>query len=86
MINLKQEFERKGYCITCNNDIASWAFSAAVITKEIDIGIDTKPEYKQQGFGMIVANKMIQYTIEQAKLLCGHVIIKMLRLKKWQKN
>lgn len=57
----------KGYCITCNNDIASWAFSAAVSTKEIDIGIETKPKYKQQGLGMIVANKMIQYTIEQAK-------------------
>ncbi|MBD5501450.1 MAG: GNAT family N-acetyltransferase [Lachnospiraceae bacterium] len=57
----------KGYCITCNNDIASWAFSAAVSTKEIDIGIETNPKYKQQGLGMIVANKMIQYTIEQAK-------------------
>ena len=57
----------KGYCITCNNDISSWAFSAAVSTKEIDIGIETKPEYKQQGLGMIVANKMIQYAIEQAK-------------------
>lgn len=57
----------KGYCITCNNDIASWAFSAAVSTREIDIGIETKPKYKQQGLGMIVANKMIQYTIEQAK-------------------
>lgn len=57
----------KGYCITCNNDIASWAFSAAVSTKEIDIGIETKPKYKQQGLGMIVANRMIQYTIEQAK-------------------
>lgn len=57
----------KGYCITCNNDIASWAFSAAVSTKEIDIGIETKPKYKQHGLGMIVANKMIQYTIDQAK-------------------
>ncbi|MBD5503702.1 MAG: GNAT family N-acetyltransferase [Lachnospiraceae bacterium] len=57
----------KGYCITCNNDMASWAFSAAVSTKEIDIGIETKPEYKQQGLGMIVANKMIQYTTGQAK-------------------
>lgn len=57
----------KGYCITCDNDIASWAFSAAVSTKEIDIGIETKPKYKQQGLGMIVANKMIQYIIEQAK-------------------
>ena len=57
----------KGYCITCNNDVASWAFSAAVSTKEIDIGIETKSEYKQQGLGMIVANKMIQYTTQQAK-------------------
>lgn len=57
----------KGYCITCNADIASWAFSAAVSTKEIDIGIETKPEYKQQGLGMIVVNKMIQYTLEQGK-------------------
>ncbi len=48
-------------------DIASWAFSAAVSTKEIDIGIETKPEYKQQGLGMIVANKMIQYATRQAK-------------------
>lgn len=57
----------KGYCITHNNDIVSWAFSAAVSTKEMDIGIETKLEYKQQGLGMIVANKMIQYTLEQAK-------------------
>lgn len=57
----------RGYCIICNNDIVSWAFSAAVSTKEIDIGIETKPEYKQQGLGMIVANKMIEYTLEQAK-------------------
>lgn len=57
----------KGYCITYNNDIASWAFSAAVSTKEIDIGIETNSKYKQQGLGIIVANKMIQYIIEQAK-------------------
>ena len=29
--------------------------------------IETKSEYKQQGLGMIVANKMIQYTLEQGK-------------------
>lgn len=57
----------KGYCITCNHEIASWAFSAAVSTKEIDIGIETNPEYKRQGLGMIVANKIVQYTIEQVK-------------------
>lgn len=57
----------KGYCISCGKDIATWAFSAAVSTKEIDIGIETNLKYKQQGLGMIVAKKMIQYTIDQAK-------------------
>ena len=57
----------KGYCITCENDIASWAFSAAVSTKEIDIGIETDAKYKQQGLGIIVAKKMMQYIFKQAK-------------------
>ena len=35
--------------------------------KEIDIGIETNPKYQQQGFGLIVAQKMIHYTIEQNK-------------------
>lgn len=57
----------KGYCIICGNDIASWAFSAAISSEEIDIGIETNPKYRQQGLGMLVAKKMIQYTIEQGK-------------------
>lgn len=57
----------KGYCITCDNDIASWAFSAAVSTKEIDIGIETNSQYQQRGLGFIVARKMIQYVISQGK-------------------
>lgn len=57
----------KGYCITYDHDVASWAFSAAVSTGEIDIGIETKSEYKQQGLGLAAANRMIQYALEQAK-------------------
>lgn len=57
----------KGYCVICDNDITSWAFSAAISSKEIDIGIETNPKYRQQGLGLIVARKMIQYTIEQKK-------------------
>lgn len=57
----------RGYCISCGDDVATWAFSAAVSTKEIDIGIETNPKYKQQGLGMIVAKKMIQYTLDQSK-------------------
>lgn len=57
----------KGYCITCENDIASWAFSAAISSKEIDIGIETSSKYKHQGLGLLVAKKMIQYTMQQEK-------------------
>lgn len=57
----------KGFYITCGNDIASWAFAAAVSSKEIDIGIETNPIYRQQGLGMYVAKKMIQYIIGQRK-------------------
>lgn len=57
----------KGYCISRGDDIVSWVFSAAVSTKEIDIGIETNPNYKKKGLGMIVASKVIQYTLEQGK-------------------
>ncbi len=57
----------KGYCISCGDDIATWAFSAAVSSKEIDIGVETNPKYQRQGLGKIVAKKMVQYTIEQSK-------------------
>jgi len=57
----------KGYCITCGEDIVSWAFSSAVSTDEIDIGIETNPDHKKKGLGIIVANEMIQYTLQQGK-------------------
>lgn len=67
-INIKDFLAKgKGYCISCGDDIATWAFSAAVSSKEIDIGVETNPKYQQQGLGKIVAKKMIQYTIEQSK-------------------
>lgn len=57
----------KGYCICYGDDVSTWAFSAAVSTKEIDIGIETNPKYKQQGLGMMVAKKMVQYVLAQSK-------------------
>lgn len=57
----------KGYCITFGDEIVSWAFSSAVSSKEIDIGIETAPQYKQRGFGTIIAAKMVQYAKEQSK-------------------
>lgn len=57
----------KGYCITYRDEVVSWAFSAAVSSREIDIGIETKEEHKQKGLGLIVANKMIRYSMNQNK-------------------
>lgn len=57
----------KGYCITYDNEIASWAFSAAVSSKEIDIGIETNPKYQGCGLGRAAAEQMIQYTLGQEK-------------------
>lgn len=57
----------KGYCIVEGDDIAAWAFTAAVSEEEIDIGIETDIKYRSLGLGTIVAEKMIQYSFRQHK-------------------
>lgn len=52
----------KGYCIVRGDDIASWAFSAAIGAGRIDIGIETNKKYRGIGLGKVVASKMIDYT------------------------
>ncbi len=56
-----------GYCITDGETAAAWAFTAAVSSEEIDIGIETRAEYRHSGFGAIVAEKMIQYCLSRHK-------------------
>ncbi|MBQ6868393.1 MAG: GNAT family N-acetyltransferase, partial [Clostridia bacterium] len=58
----------RGYCVIHRENIASWAFSAAVTSEEIDIGVETAEGYKNKGLGKTVANQMIKYTLEQNKL------------------
>lgn len=57
----------KGYCIVDGNNAAAWAFTAAVSSKEIDIGIETDSEYRRLGLAEIAAKKMINYCFEQRK-------------------
>lgn len=57
----------KGYCVFYDGTPASWAFSAAVSSEEIDIGIETAEMFRQRGIGMIAAERMIQYCFEQHK-------------------
>ncbi len=57
----------KGYCITDGDIPAAWAFSAAVSSDEVDIGIETSSNYRHRGFAYIVAQMMIRYCFEQHK-------------------
>lgn len=57
----------KGYCIVKGDIVAAWAFSAAVSSTEIDIGIETNSEYRRLGLAEIAAKKMIGYCFEQNK-------------------
>ena len=57
----------KGYCIADGKRAVAWAFSAAVSADEIDIGIETRAEYRHLGLGAIVAEQMIKYCFEQHK-------------------
>ena len=57
----------KGYCVLFNGTPASWAFSAAASSDEIDIGIETSETFRHKGLGMIAVKRMIQYCFEQHK-------------------
>lgn len=58
----------KGYCITNGSHVAAWAFSAAVSSEEIDIGVETDSRYRNLGFAYIVAQRMIQFCLKQHKM------------------
>lgn len=57
----------KGYCVVKGGTVAAWAFSAAVSSTEIDIGIETDSEYRRLGLAEIAAKKMLNYCFEQNK-------------------
>ena len=51
----------KGYCLLKGGEVASVAFSAAVSSKQVDIGIETKECYRKKGLAAVVAGQMICY-------------------------
>ncbi|MBQ9610133.1 MAG: GNAT family N-acetyltransferase [Lachnospiraceae bacterium] len=56
-----------GYCVLYNERAVSWAFSAAVSSDEIDIGIETVSDFRHMGLGLAVAEKMIKFCFEHHK-------------------
>ena len=65
----KEEFAKSGagFCIMCNGIPASWAFSAAVSPDEVDIGVETSPQFRHRGLASLAAEQMIEYTLAQGK-------------------
>nr|MBQ8252830.1 GNAT family N-acetyltransferase [Lachnospiraceae bacterium] len=51
----------KGYCLMCGDEVAAVAFSAAVSSEQVDIGIETKESYRRKGLATIVAGEMVSY-------------------------
>ncbi|MBR4510985.1 MAG: GNAT family N-acetyltransferase [Ruminococcus sp.] len=56
-----------GFCVLHNGIPASWAFSAAVSDDEVDIGVETAPDYRHMGLASIAANQMIRCCFEEHK-------------------
>lgn len=57
----------KGYFILVGKNVAAWAFSAAVSSSEIDIGVETAENYRGQGLAASVAKMMIKYAFDMGK-------------------
>ena len=51
----------KGYCIMYGKEVVSVAFSAAVSSEQVDIGIETAEAHRRKGLAAIVARKMVAY-------------------------
>lgn len=51
----------KGYCIVYGGEMAAVAFSAAVSSEQVDIGIETVEAHRRKGLAAIVAKKMVAY-------------------------
>ena len=51
----------KGFCLVQNEMVAAVAFSAAVSSKQVDIGIETSEEHRRKGLATIVAKQMVAY-------------------------
>ena len=67
--NSSEEFltRGRGYCLIKNGEVASVAFSAAVSSRQIDIGIETKEAHRRKGLAVIVAKKMAEYVLSIGK-------------------
>lgn len=51
----------KGYCLVQGEEVAAIAFSAAVSSEQVDIGIETCEQHRRKGLAAVAAKKMAAY-------------------------
>lgn len=56
-----------GWCVMHGDIPSAWAFSAALSSDEVDIGVETLEEYRGKGLALIVAKAMIRYCMQEGK-------------------
>ena len=57
--------QAKGYCLMVDQKVASVAFASFIIGNKIEIGVETKPEYRGEGFATIVCSALIDDCLEK---------------------
>ena len=57
----------KGYCLVYKGEVAAVAFSAAISSSQVDIGVETTPAHRRKGLAAIVANQMVTYVESSGK-------------------
>ncbi len=57
----------RGYCLVKGDEVAAVAFSAAVSSRQVDIGIETKEAHRRKGLAVIAARKMTEYILSIGK-------------------
>ncbi len=54
-----------GYCLVDGGNVVSTCFSAFISQDKIDIGIETSPEYRGKGYGLITGAAMINHCLKE---------------------
>lgn len=57
----------RGYCLINCGEVAAVAFSAAVSSRQVDIGIETKEAHRRKGLAVIASRKMAEYVLSIGK-------------------
>ncbi len=56
-----------GYAVICDKTPVSWAFSAAVSSDEVDIGVETAEKFRGKGLAKTAVNEMIKAVTASGK-------------------